>query len=88
MLFKVIKGQCSEQVSSKTGLYSLKKKCYFETCMTVTIFYEALKSQKPGKDLSSVAIKISGALYLNIFSHSFEKIWKIVSNFMKIPHTR
>lgn len=56
--------------------------------MTVTIFYEALKSQKPGKDLSSVAIKISGALYLNIFSHSFEKIWKIVSNFMKIPHTR
>ena len=88
MLFKVIKGQCSEQVSSKTGLYSLKKKCYFEICMTVTIFYEALKSQKPEKDLSSVAIKISGALYLNIFSHSFEKIWKIVSNFMKIPHTR
>ena len=88
MLFKVIKGQWLEQVSSKTGLYSLKKKCYFETCMTVTIFYEALKSQKPGKDLSSVAIKISGALYLNIFSHSFEKIWKIVSNFMKIHHTR
>ena len=56
--------------------------------MTVTIFYEALKSQKSGKDLSSVAIKISGALYLNILSHSFEKIWKIVSNFMKIPHTR
>ena len=88
MLFKVIKGQWLEQVSSKTVLYSLKKKYYFETCMTVTIFYEALKSQKPGKDLSSVAIKISGALYLNIFSHSFEKIWKIVSNFMKIPHTR
>ena len=88
MLFKVIKGQWLEQVSSKTGLYSLKKKCYFETCMTVPIFYEALKSQKPGKDLSSVAIKISGALYLNILSHSFEKIWKIVSNFMKIPHTR
>ena len=88
MLFKVIKGQWLEQVSSKTGLYSLKKKCYFETCMTVTIFYEALKSQKPGKDLSSAAIKISGALYLNIFSHSFEKIRKIVSNFMKIPHTR